>query len=522
MLSWPDWLQMFHFLRPWWLAALVPTLALYVVIRRSSPERRWRRVIAPHLLSHLKVGGDRGLLFKPIHLTTAVLVLGSLALAGPTWERERSPFARDTAPLVVALELSQSMNAIDIQPTRLERSKQKIRDLLELRKGSRTALIAYAGSAHTVLPLSDDVTLFGTFLSSLATNIMPEEGNDAAKALALAQDLLARDDVAGSILFLTDGVARDQVPDFVVHSARSSDAILVLAVGTREGGPIRTGENTFATDASGRRIQASLDVEGLELLASETGAFVASATVGNEDVTRVERNIQRNLQDARDADETARWRDFGYYLCVPLVFLAMLWFRKGWTVRWSVVILLVVPGCTADVWLTPDQQGRYQFERGAFTEAGQRFEDPMWRGVASYRAGDFDGAIDAFARLDSADGYFNLGNAYAQQENYELAVSSYEAALERRPQWVEAEENLALVQSLIPNVPEEESPPPGGEPSFSADEVQFDDKGEQGSEGEVEMSLLSEEQLSEMWMRRLSTSPADFLRRRFAMEAPPQ
>ena len=145
-------LEALHFLRPLWLLALIPTAVLYAVIRASSPERQWRRIIAPHLLEHLKVGGGAGLRFRPRHLITLLLTLGSIALAGPTWERERSPFAEDTAPLVVALDLSQSMNAIDVRPSRLERGKQKIRDLLELRKGARTALVAYAGSAHTVLP----------------------------------------------------------------------------------------------------------------------------------------------------------------------------------------------------------------------------------------------------------------------------------------------------------------------------------------------------------------------------------
>jgi len=517
-------LESFHFLRPEWLVALVPTALLYLVIQRASPERQWRRVIAPHLLSHLKVGGERGFHFRPIHLITLLLVLGSLALAGPTWERERSPLAEDMAPLVIALDLSQSMNAIDVQPTRLERSKQKIRDLLELRKGSRTALLAYAGTAHIVLPLSNDTSIFETFLSSLATNMMPVAGKDPAKALEVADELLSRDEVPGSILFFTDGIARDQVPAFVAHGARSDDVVMIMAVGTREGGPVRRGENTFATDADGRRIVATLDVEGLEALVRETGAFVASVTVDDEDVNRVERRIQRNLREANedDEDETARWRDFGYYLTFPIAFLGMLWFRKGWTVRWSVVVLLILPGCSTDVWLTPDQKGRFHFERGEFIEAAASFDDPMWRGVASYRAGDLDAAIDAFARLDTAEAYFNLGNSYSREENYEQAAAGYEDALERTPGWVEAAENLAVVRALIPPPANEESPPPGGEPSFSADEIKFDDKADQGTEGEVEMSLLSDDQLSEMWMRRLSTSPADFLRRRFAMEAAPQ
>ena len=174
-------LESFHFLRPQWLLVLVPTLGFYIVVRRSSPEHQLRRVIAPHLLQHLKVSGGSGLIFRPLHLITMLLALGALALAGPTWERERSPFAEDTAPLVIALDLSLTMNAIDVQPSRLERSKQKIRDLLAIREGARTALLAYAGTAHTVLPLSDDASIFETFLSALQTNVMPVEGSDTGR-----------------------------------------------------------------------------------------------------------------------------------------------------------------------------------------------------------------------------------------------------------------------------------------------------------------------------------------------------
>jgi len=418
----------------------------------------------------------------------------------------------------VALDLSESMNAIDVAPTRLERGKQKIRDLLALREGARTALVAYAGSAHTVLPLSNDRAILETFLSSLETNVMPVEGKDPSKALDLAEGLLNREDVPGSILFLTDGVASKHVPAFVEHAARSSDAVMVLAIGTRDGGPVRSGKNDFATDASGRRVVAKLDAEGLEELSRRTGIFVASVTVDGEDVRRVQRLVQRHLEDAQNEDETARWRDFGYYFTFPIACLALAWFRRGWTVRWSAVLLLLLPGCSADVWLTPDQQGRRLFEREAFGEAAATFEDPMWRGVAYYRAGDFERAIDAFARVETPEAHFDLGNAYARMESYEQAVASYESALERRPDWLEARENLELVRARIAQTPDEEDTPPAGDPTFSADEVQFDEKGKKGQEGEVEMSLLTDEQLSEMWMRRLSASPADFLRRRFQME----
>lgn len=521
-----------HFLRPQWLWGLLPTAALYLFLsRRSDPRRRWGRIIAPHLLDHLTVHPAGGRSVRPIHQVTAVAAISCIAVAGPTWEREVSPFAEDTAPLVIALDLGPSMDAIDVQPTRLERAKQKIRDLLALRPGARTALIAYAGSAHTVLPLSNDVTMFETFLDGLGTAIMPVAGKEPSAALQLADSLLARDSVPGSILYITDGISEGSVDAFVEHEARSDDAVLVLAIGTSEGGPIRTGTNQFATNDAGGRIIATLDRDGLDALTSRTGAFVAGATVDTRDVERIQRRIQSNLRQVQQEDPTARWKDGGYYLMLPIVLLALLWFRKGWTVRWSAVaMVLLLGGCSGtgssggygfmDLWLTPDQQGRRLYEAGDFEEASNRFTDPSWRAVSLYRTGSYPEAIDAWALTDSPESSFGIGNALALMGDYPAAVEAYDRALLARPTWSEAEENRAYVQSLIPPPPEEDPglPEPAPPPNFDADSVDFGNDEQRGERGEVPQELLTDDQLAEMWLRRLQTSPSEFLRRRFLIE----
>ena len=172
-----------------------------------------------------------------------------------------------------------------------------------------------------------------------------------------------------------------------------------------------------------------------------------------------------------------------------------------------------------DLWLTADQQGRWHFERQAHAEAAQRFEDAYWKGVAFYRAGEFESAVDHFARLDSPDANFNLGNTYAQLGRYEEAVASYDMALAERPGWIKAQENRKLVVALIVEQghPDEE-PPASGDPAFSPDQVVFDEMGEKGERGQVEAETLTDEQMAEMWLRRLQTTPAEFLRRRFTLE----
>jgi len=524
-----------HFLRPSWLWGMAPALVLFVVVRRrDDPTLRWRGLIDPHLLDALRIKPKGRGFPRPAGVAFAALVLGCLGAAGPAWEREPSPFTEDKAPLVVALDLSESMLAIDVPPTRLERAKEKIRDLLARREGARTGLVAYAGSAHLVLPPTDDASALETYLAVLDPSVMPKAGKAAAAALAHAQEMLAGDETPGSILFLTDGIPAGEQAAFR-RAAAGRDSLLVLAVGTSEGGPLREGKG-FAHDAAGRRVVARLDREGLESLARDTGVFVATATRDARDVDRLQAHIQSHLEAVQAANPTARWKDAGYWLTIPVALLGALWFRRGWTVRWAAVLVFGLAAARpalaqtgpapappasegwrfADLWLTKDQQGRLAFERGDFAGAAALFRDPMWRGVAACRAGDWDAAVDAFARLESPEGLFDLGNAYAHRGDLPVAVQAYEQALAVRPGWREARENRDRVAALILKPKKDDEEGAEEAPDVKPDEVKFDDKGKRGKEGRVE---VSEKQAGEIWLRGLTTSPAGFLRRKFATQA---
>ena len=159
-------IEHFHFLRPWWSLALVPILLTIVLQwRRADQTRGWQTVIAPHLLEALRVRQFRNHWFNPVSLSLVVMGLMIIILMGPSWRQQVSPLTRDEAALIVILDVSASMQQRDIQPSRLQRAQQKISDLLALRKGSLTALVGYAGSAHMVLTLTDDQQIFQQYLS---------------------------------------------------------------------------------------------------------------------------------------------------------------------------------------------------------------------------------------------------------------------------------------------------------------------------------------------------------------------
>ncbi len=326
----------FHFLRPIWFWALIPGIGLWILmLLEQSKSHRWRSVIAPHLLKHLVRRPGRRPWIRPTVITLPCFVLSILSLAGPSWERQKTPFVQDEAPLVVALDLSRSMDAIDVQPTRLLRAGQKVRDLLALRPGARTGLVAYAGSSHMVLPLTDDAKLIEIYLSSLETGLMPVAGKNPEKALKLAGEMLAKETAAGTILFVTDGIAEKYAPAFAEQKKASQHQVAVLAVGTSKGGPIRLGQEGYLKDARGQRVISTLDREGLEALERQAGIYVLGATLDDSDIRKLIRKVNTHLRSVQAVDERIPWEDYGYYLVFSVLPLSLIWFRKGWTVPWQ-------------------------------------------------------------------------------------------------------------------------------------------------------------------------------------------
>ena len=319
-------LDSFHFLRPVWLLLIPFAVALHLRLRRAvSASDQWRGIIDPALLGALVVGASAPGRFRPYQLFSVLIVLLSLALAGPSWQRELTPFTEDRAPLVIALELSASMNGLDQPPSRLERAKQKIRDLLAIRGNARTAVVAYAGSAHAVLPLTDDVGLIELYLDALSTELMPVAGDRPDLALELSLGMLSAESAAGSLLFITDGIDRRWEDAFRAAFADSGQQLLLLALGSESGGPL----------ADGAGLAPPVDLPGLREIADAAGGWLTTASVDDSDVRAVYGRVRQHLVDAIEADENLRWKDAGYGLVWPLALILLAWFRRGWTVQWT-------------------------------------------------------------------------------------------------------------------------------------------------------------------------------------------
>ncbi|QII85495.1 VWA domain-containing protein [Bordetella hinzii] len=507
-------LSAFHFLRPAWLWLLPLALVLLALWRLRQGAGRWSGHIAPQLLPYLTLGpgGGRGL--RPVQVLALMLGLGGLAAAGPTWQRDTPAFLDNTAPLIAAVDLSPSMDANDVPPSRLEAAKHKLRDLVERRKGARTGLIAYAGSAHLVLPPTDDAALLAVFIDALDTQLIARPGRDVGAVRALAARVLAAEQAGGTLLLLTDGGSRQTGS----REAKVEMQTMVLAVGARNVGGVLDGQGRPRTDAQGNPVSDDFDAQALRTLARSLDAPLASLTAGGDDLDWVERYAQRHFQAVQGKGE-ANWKDAGYWLCWPLALLALLSLRRGGGVAWMLALAAVLAappapvqaGALADAFFTPDQQGWRAFERGDFKQAAERFEDPYWKGRAAYEGGQYPAALAAFARLRTPEGWFYQGNTQVKLHHYDAARQAYRQALALKPDWEAARFNLRIVESLLSAMAEEDE----GQGADKPDQTTVDKGAAQGRE----RTPAAGQAVSEAdWLRNLSLSPAQFLRGKFAIE----
>ncbi len=291
----------FQFLRPAaLLLAPVVVLLWWLWQRRADPLRGWRAQMDPEILDALVDHSSGGR--RRAWPTLAAWLFGVLAIAGPSWRPEPSPFAEDSTPLVILLKADLSMDTPDPEPSRIERAQLKIRDLAEARTGQPLGLIAYSGSAHLVLPPTKDTTAVATMASEISPDIMPEPGDRADLAIARAARLLKNQ--AGSLLIVTDTASAPTHALVESWKNAGSPDVQILAIAP-----------------------PAASVEPLEPLAKSLRATLVPMSTDDEDIDEIVRNAARTPV-ARDAEGKARRKDDGYLLVPLIAAFALLPFRR--------------------------------------------------------------------------------------------------------------------------------------------------------------------------------------------------
>lgn len=466
-----EFIENFHFLRPWWLLAIFPACLLCWYLqhfKRSSVN--WHGAIHESLLKYLVESGNNKLSTKwemrfPWLVLLSGWVIASLALSGPSWEKLPQPVLQKQDALVIVLDLSLSMLAEDIKPSRLVRARHKILDILEQRKEGLTALIAYSGDAHIVSPLTDDNPTVANLAPALSPGMMPIFGSDPVSALNLARELLKNANInSGKVLLISDDITEDNLEEIGDSISESGHELAILGMGTVDGAPIPT-KSGFLKDNAGNIIVPQLHRQHLENLAQKNNGKYTDVSLADEDLQFLlpPVNLASKENESSNIRLTERlfdqWLDRGPLLAFCLLPFALLAFRRGWIL--ILPLLLIEPNSGIafewdDLWQTKNQRAVEALSQGEAKKAADLFQNRDWQAAANYQAGEFAKAEKIYEEIENADALYNRGNALAKAGKIDAAIKAYEKALEQQPEMEDAAFNKQLLEKMKQQEQEQE------------------------------------------------------------------
>ncbi|MFB2686284.1 VWA domain-containing protein [Shewanella mangrovisoli] len=449
-----------HFIRPEWLLALLPlAIILWALWRQHQSNSAWNRYIAPHLAKILVTEGTQKSR-RPLHILAFTWVIATLALAGPALNKQTLPVFAAEQGRVLVMDMSVSMFATDLAPNRLTQTKFRATDLLRGLKEGETGLIAFAGDAFTISPLTRDTGTLLNLLPTLSPDIMPVLGSNLAAALTQAKNLLAQGGhLRGDIIVITDGITPRQFDEANSALAGSQYRLAIMGFGSPQGAPIRLPDGQLQRDSSNEVVVAKTDFGLLQKLADNHNGIMLPNRADGQDLVQ----LQHWLSDSGDAKATdldgETWQDLGPYLALLLLIPALLSFRQGMLANWLLMglaglLLGAVPqnahaSAWDSLWHTQEQQAMQAYQAEDYANAAQKFETPQWQGAAQYKAGEYEQALKSFEQDSSANGLYNQGNALMQLGKPDKAKERYQAALDKQPEFPQAKANLELAEKLL-------------------------------------------------------------------------
>ena len=530
-----------HFSHPemLWLLWLVLPLGLLLRVAAARKTAALHRFADPELLDALRPPRSAGRM-----ALRRILLLGGLvgiigALAGPRWGFQWEDVERRGVDLVVALDLSRSMLAEDARPDRLTAAKREIRDLIELLKGDRVALVAFAGTAFIQCPLTLDYHAFELFLDEMDPDWVPVGGTDLAGAVRTAMEAFPENERSGrAVLLITDGEDHSGKLRLAAEDARKAGVhVFVVGMGDPGGAPIPDGRGGFIKE-NGKVVLSRLDEAGLKELTLTTEGTYVRSVAGDLDLRRVYLEDIKGTLEARAlaASRQRRWEERFQWALLPALLLLVLEGLTGpprqrdprraapaLAAAALVGVALFVAPAPALAWSLfgsddPARQGHDAFEADEFARALERWtdaqvDDPSDRrldyniGQALYRLERYPEAEAAFLAATAtdvtrlaADAFYGAGNAAFQQGRYLDAADLFDRSLELRPDDEDAEQNADLARRRYEELMEQaeqqqdeqqQQQPPPDEQDAESDEQE---QGEEGEEGEEQQQQQEQQQ----------------------------
>ncbi len=529
----------FHFVRPWWLLAFILLfLVLYIIKKYSVFQSPWHKLLPKHLssvlleqsepseTSHSRVNSQQ---IKTLILGFCIII----ALAGPAWQKIPQPVFQLERGSVLVMDMSYSMYSTDIKPNRLTRARYKALDLLSLINEGDIGLIAYAGDAFTISPLTQDIKNIELLMPSLSPDIMPALGANALAALTLASESLNNaGHISGDIYWFTDDIDNEEIADIYAWSKQNSHKLHILGIGTAQGAPIKLTSGELLKDNLGAIVVPKLPEAKLAGLAKRGRGEYSTIRHDDSDLKRLTQHLvnasdekvakkQENQQELQQGDQYHEAGPWLLFIALPIL---LSYFRRG-AIAASMAYLTplmlsfammsakpafaeqqslttnntannqeVASNNTAqsgvkqfwqNLWNTKDQQGQKQFDQGNYSDAANNFEHSQWQGSAYYKAGNYQKALDAFKQSNTGDALYNQGNAHAQMQQFDQAIDAYKRALEKDPSLTDAKENLEKIEALKEQQ-QQQNQQQGDEQNQQQGEQQNQQQGEQQNQQQGE------------------------------------
>ena len=436
---------------------------------RPTRFRKWIKVLTPCLLFGLIIIS----LARPYNGTEEVKISGS------------------GSDLMLVVDISRSMLATDINPSRLEFTKRKLEDLTRYlnRKaaGDRIGIVLFADESYLYCPLTQDYGVLEYFIKAISTELISSQGSVIADAVDTAikslEEVKSKD---ARILLISDGEDSQLSADAVIKSAK--DHLLnidVLAVGTTEGAAIDLGNRTFIRDQKGQIVISKMNEEVLKEIALQTGGFYEKAVFSDSDFEKLLSNHKDTLNILKkDKKSTITvYKELGPYIVIAAFCFLLLFYLSGFGPYLLILIVCLFtnpdlgrtqsPALTENRDLTkPDllnlheaylsyQNSDYEKAVAAFAQAYKQNPDDMdiLQAYASslYKSGKFEDAKKLFTDLKQKskaankqfDADYNLGNTNFKLEDYKTAVQNYEEALKRKPEDQNTKANLELARKKL-------------------------------------------------------------------------
>ena len=481
----------FHFLRAGWILLIpIAILLIFFFKRRMLTIGNWEKLIdkrlLPYVMSRRQLSDNQ---YK-WWLISLISVLSIIALAGPTWERIEQPSFRTDQSLVIALDLSRSMNAQDITPNRLTRAKLKILDILERRQGAQVALIVYSANAFTVTPLTSDTDTIIALINSIDTSIMPSRGSYPALAIDKGLQLLNQASVSnGEIILVTDGGITSDSFSSAQKLRDEGYRLSALGIGSMNGAPIPKETGGFITDNTGQITISRLEVDDLKDLVEIGGGSYTSITSNDQDIDTLLSEVYSAVRESDDSVTTDQWKEFGPWLLLIVVPFGSLLFRKGWVFVFLLTIMPIDNSVYAldwnDLWKTRDQQAKEAMESGDYDKAIELFEDSEWLAAAHYKAGNYRQSANGYNDNSNIDHLYNHANSLAKIGQFEEAIENYEKVIAEEPNAEDALYNLNLLKDLLS---ENQSSEENNDDGQSSEEASTGEQSQQQNGDESEQS----------------------------------